>query len=366
MTEANKQKYNLIQQYLAGSLDPGRMHELEKEALEDPFLAEALEGYSAFEGTAQPHLSLLQRQLEARIAENAAKKNIFYFTWQRISVAAAASLLFISASILFWMKGTNTESRLAGNAKNVEVTLTPGDKLGEEDQTAERYAQNKAVTEEVEALTTLQQPGNETKVQPKVVNQPGPPSKRKLTESYAARTTPAPIVPDAAPKEAADVIAGQAVVNESATASARIASVDLDRNATGASSRGQVVSMRGTRASYSGDSGTVLNKAASRAISPVSSQPLVIEHTAQPIDGWENYQRYISLNKRLPAPAEEASTVVIIFTIDKQGKPDTCRIEKGIDERYNAEAIRLLKEGPLWKANKAGRKVAGYIQVDFK
>ncbi|PRY53922.1 hypothetical protein B0I27_103395 [Arcticibacter pallidicorallinus] len=366
MTEANKQKYNLIQQYLEGSLDPGRMHELEKEALEDPFLAEALEGYSAFEGSAQPHLSLLQRQLEARIAENAEKKNIFYFTWQRISVAAAASLLFISASILFWMKGTNTDSRLAGNAKNVEVTLTPGDELGKENQRDEKYTQNKAVTEEVEALTTLQRPGSETKVQPKVVNQPGPPAKRKVTESYAARPMPAPIVSDAAPKEAADVIAGQVVVNEIATASARIASVDFDRNATAASSHGQVVSMRGTKASYSGDSGTVLNKAASRAISPVSSQPSVIEHAAQPVDGWENYQMYISQNKRLPAPGGDASAVVVIFTVDKLGRPDTCRIEKGINERYNAEAIRLLKEGPLWKANRNGRQVEGYIQVDFK
>jgi len=364
MTEANKQKYNLIQQYLDGSLDPGRMHELEKEALEDPFLAEALEGYSAFEGSAQPHLSLLQRQLEARIAENAEKKNMFFFTWQRISVAAAASLLFISASILFWMKGTDSESRLAGNAKNVEVTLTPNDKLGEESQDAGKYSQNKAVTAEAEAFTALEQSQKETKVQRKVVT-PRTGSHGKVTQSYAARTSPAPATSDATPEKAADIIPDKSLVNESLIASARIAPAEQNRSTSPAYARGQVVTTRGIKTFSSRDSGSMHTKASSAVNSP-ASQASIIEDTVRPVNGWENYQTYISQNKRLPAPAGEASTVTIIFTIDSLGKPDTCRVEKGIDESYNAEAVRLLKEGPLWKANKADRKNVGYIQVDFK
>jgi|GEM_PF-1133660 len=364
MTEANKQRYNLIQQYLDGSLDPGRMHELEKEALEDPFLAEALEGYSAFEGSAQPHLSLLQRQLEARIAENAEKKNLFYFTWQRISVAAAASLLFISASILFWMKGTNTESRMASNTKNVEVTLTPNDKLGEDGQAAEKYSQNQAVTAEVEALTALQQSQDETKVQRKVVT-PRTGSQGKLTQSYAARTSPASATPDATSEKAADIKPDQSLGNERLIASARMASADPNRSASPAYARGQVVTTRGITTLSTNDSGSIHTKASSAVNSP-ASQTVIIEDAVQPVNGWENYKAYINQNKRLPTPVGEASSVILIFTIDSLGKPDTCRVEKGINESYNAEAIRLLKEGPLWKANKADRKNVGYIQVDFK
>ena len=34
-----------IEQYLAGKLSPRQMHAMEKAALDDPFLAEAMEGY---------------------------------------------------------------------------------------------------------------------------------------------------------------------------------------------------------------------------------------------------------------------------------------------------------------------------------
>jgi hypothetical protein len=302
MTEANKQKYNLIQQYLDGSLDPERMHELEKEALEDPFLAEALEGYSAFEGSVQPHLSLLQRQLEARIADNAVKKNMFFFTWQRISVAAAASLLFISASILFWMKGTNTESRLADNAKDVEVTLTPNDKLGEESQDAEKYSQNKEVTEEVEALTALRPPGNETKIQPKIVTS-GTDKKNKETQRYAAGTRPAPAISDTPSEKVEGFLPDKTRATGSLTASASIASAEPGQNAPPAYARGQVIAMRGTRVLSTHDSGRVHERASSAANS-TDPQTVVVQGAVQPLEGWENYQAYVSKNKRLPAPAE--------------------------------------------------------------
>ena len=35
-----------IEQYLAGNLSPLQMHAMEKAALDDPFLAEAMEGYT--------------------------------------------------------------------------------------------------------------------------------------------------------------------------------------------------------------------------------------------------------------------------------------------------------------------------------
>jgi hypothetical protein len=128
MGETNKLKYNLLQQYLNGQLDPKGMHELEKDALEDPFLAEALDGYETIKGSLHPHLSILQRQLEDRIALKQEKKNTMFFTWQRLSVAAAASLLFVSASILFFMKGTNRSAKIAVNPKQTEVKLTAADR----------------------------------------------------------------------------------------------------------------------------------------------------------------------------------------------------------------------------------------------
>ena len=110
----------MIKQYLDGKLDPSEMHKLEKQALEDPFLSDALEGYKhvSFPG---PQLSLLQMQLEERIAQQHENKNNFYFSWQRLSIAATAGVLLVLATILFWMKFTPA----TGGAKQVEVTLSP-------------------------------------------------------------------------------------------------------------------------------------------------------------------------------------------------------------------------------------------------
>jgi hypothetical protein len=47
-----------IQRYLAGGMEPAEMHALEKAALDDAFLAEAIEGYESMkEQVWQPQLA---------------------------------------------------------------------------------------------------------------------------------------------------------------------------------------------------------------------------------------------------------------------------------------------------------------------
>jgi hypothetical protein len=120
--ETNNINYITIQRYLEGLLDEKAMHELEKKALDDPFLADALEGYSKINSHASKHLSLLQLQLEERIAKQQENKNTFQFSWQRLSIAATAGLLCIIVSILFWFK---SQQAVPNNGpKQVDVNLT--------------------------------------------------------------------------------------------------------------------------------------------------------------------------------------------------------------------------------------------------
>lgn len=83
-------------------LDPQAMHELEKEALEDEFLAEALEGYHSIK-TSHANLSLLQQQLQTRIAKHRVEKTSVSLSARRLSVAAVVGLILILSGILFWM-----------------------------------------------------------------------------------------------------------------------------------------------------------------------------------------------------------------------------------------------------------------------
>src|SRR5690606_8776790 len=99
----NKYTSIRIQYYLEGKLSPEEMYQLEREALDDPFLQDAIDGYREAERVDERRLSSLQKRLEERIALRSEQKNDFYFNWQRLSVAATAGLLFILACVLLWM-----------------------------------------------------------------------------------------------------------------------------------------------------------------------------------------------------------------------------------------------------------------------
>ncbi len=74
-----------------GELPPGEMHAMEKAAMDDPFLADALEGY-AFTKTPGADLQSLQQKLAERISKSKTKK-IFIIgnSWMKI---AALVVLF--------------------------------------------------------------------------------------------------------------------------------------------------------------------------------------------------------------------------------------------------------------------------------
>src|SRR5690349_4306981 len=56
-----------IEKYHKGLLSPGEMNELEKAALDDPFLADALEGYAATNVNIQADLSDLENKMKNRL-----------------------------------------------------------------------------------------------------------------------------------------------------------------------------------------------------------------------------------------------------------------------------------------------------------
>src|SRR5690606_37760354 len=72
--------------------------------------------------------SLLQRQLHERIVHLQENKKVFDLTWQRLSVATAAAVLFILSGILFWMNGHKAVPQNSSE-KQVEVSLIDPDSI---------------------------------------------------------------------------------------------------------------------------------------------------------------------------------------------------------------------------------------------
>jgi hypothetical protein len=119
---------DVLEDYLDGKLDAKTMNRVEREALEDPFVAEALAGLSAAPKRSLQSISLLQKQLQERVAEQRNVKKTSVITWQRLSIAATAAVLFVAVSIVFWMKENNRQNELARLPKKVDVTIAQNNK----------------------------------------------------------------------------------------------------------------------------------------------------------------------------------------------------------------------------------------------
>jgi len=112
-----------IQQYLNGQLSNEEMYQLEREALDDPLLQDAIDGYRTQREVSHRRLSLLQQRLAARIEGQAKERDAFFFGWQRLGVAATACVLMVLVLVLLWMRNHHLQS--AETEKEVKVELAP-------------------------------------------------------------------------------------------------------------------------------------------------------------------------------------------------------------------------------------------------
>jgi CarboxypepD_reg-like domain len=85
---------------------------------------------------------------------------------------------------------------------------------------------------------------------------------------------------------------------------------------------------------------------------------------ASPVIKADEYDRYLEKNRVLIDEVKNIhGTVVVSFTVSKKGLSDF-KIEQALNDYLNAEAIRLVKEGPGWKILK-GKKAHATVMVKF-
>src|SRR5690606_20122474 len=111
-----------IQRYLNGELSREEMYELEREALDDPLLQDAIDGYRLQQHVSHRQLSLLQQRLASRIAGQAKERNAFFFGWQRLGVASTACVFMLLVLVLLWMRHPPARQQAADSEVQVELT----------------------------------------------------------------------------------------------------------------------------------------------------------------------------------------------------------------------------------------------------
>lgn len=111
---------NDIDKYLKGQLTPAQMHALEKKALSDPFLADALEGMGSLDpAELQGDLQQLQANLNKRI-----QKRSGGWTWAS-RIAAGLLLVAISAFVVIFISDRSGQKPAGNLALNKENESAP-------------------------------------------------------------------------------------------------------------------------------------------------------------------------------------------------------------------------------------------------
>ena len=89
--------------YIRGLRKGKEAHRLEKESMQDPFLADAMDGYNQVEGNHEQRIEKLRMQVSAHSAK---KKNTYAITW---SIAACLIIGFSISSYFLFLKKSMTD-----------------------------------------------------------------------------------------------------------------------------------------------------------------------------------------------------------------------------------------------------------------
>lgn len=100
----NNYQLSRIHNYVNGLMSKEDMHALEREALEDPFLQDAIDGYKLQNGVDIKQVSLLQQRLAARVQEQVSGRNKRFYNWQRLAIGMTAGVMFVTVCTLLLMR----------------------------------------------------------------------------------------------------------------------------------------------------------------------------------------------------------------------------------------------------------------------
>ena len=363
----------LIRRYLAGQLDDKAMHLLERQAMDDPFLAEALEGFAGHTPDQQANLSDLGRRLEKRVAKKKVRA-IHYVRW----AAAAAILILLGVGVMKLLQTNEpVKQEIAKTETKTQDTLPPG---AVTDESGHSQAANADQKVEIDGLNTMTlskpvPPATWQQLLKKPVMQESPvaavpPAAQMEPQPSASAPMPA-ILADKARQPEKDMVAAKEAAAETsdlykarkqadsltpaADYAAPVALAELAGRAPGIA----VSRARTKKMSDSGNTDELEDVSVGKKFksSEVYRAPI-------PAGGFDNYKTYLAKNTRYPA-AGVPGTVRIAFKVRQDGTLTHFRVVQSLQKDCDAEAIRVVKEGPAWLPASGNKTARVEVEVKF-
>lgn len=359
MSEPQSYSAKDIERYHRGGMTAAEMHLLEKAALDDPMLADALEGYT-YTGTASADLQSLQGRLQKRIEEDS-KKRVLIFGSPWLKVAALFLLLAGSGWLVFQTfsgKRNDLATNTTSEAQNIQKNLPA-------QSTDSAVPSVSAPLNNITASIT-----DSVKKNQDLVMERAKPSVTKKTKIVTIPAAQSKIEIDTAlGKNDGYVALGRRMSaikeseqsnQEAIVPSARFKKMP-DTNRASADTATQHVNVVLKRIDTPVDE-VVISKA--KQAPRARGVPIVID-TLEPEEGWSSFNDYVAENLKAPTGIKTKQAyekaVELSFDVDSEGNPVNVKVTKSLCEKCDAEAIRLLKEGPKWK----GKKTKGKVTIKF-
>lgn len=361
--------------YIRGLRKGKDAHRLEKESMQDPFLADAMDGYNQVEGNHEQRIEKLRMQVSAHSAK---KKNTYAITW---SIAACLVIGFgISSYFLFLKKSMTDEVFIAEEsvpAKLPEATtpatptnpatpaapVTPRADKKEMSASAviepmmEEALEQTAELQEVAATMDTSESASDKKmrmakvvtipnsniIQGKVTDEKGEPI---IGASVAYKGTNIGTITNMngefslVKKEGKKQLTAQFIGYDPVE-------IPVDTSQT------MLIAMNENKQTLNEvvvvGYGTNKNKKSTTVVTAKEQADKDI--TPQPVIGKRKYQKYLKENLVRPTDekcAQVKGKVVLTFLVNKEGRPFYIKVKESLCEFSDKEAIRLIQEGPDW------------------
>lgn len=447
MNENNKNTSHFtaedIRRYLKGQMSAEEMHAIEIAALDDPFLADAIEGYQGAlaggdEAAINAGLSKVNKQLQERIKQPPKVSSIAQNRWWNI---AAAALILVVAGIAFYNNRMNSGNDKTTLAVKEKSTNDSSDLAKAEEKpaspTTQSDTQSTTIKSNNDSIVAPAAPSSDVVSTPlsarssnesvsKPVDKKESDTSRKASgqkdeldaqqnqrlekqkveaitsaadnnvrekQSGAVASTPAERLHQLASRQ--NNFSGRVVDQDNKPlASASVTIVQNNTSATtdengsfslpatdsvvevqvgmigyetrkfrlrddlssnklvleaGGHLEEVVVVGYGRKRKQPGRESTAEGNGAGTLKKPETKATVKVQG-AVPLIGWVEYQKYLDKNKRPPSSNPLLiGEVVVSFQVRRTGMLSDFKVEKSLAKDHDAEAVRLIREGPRWK-----------------
>lgn len=406
-----------IQKYHSGNMSYEEMNELEKSALEDPMLADAIDGYEN-KNNIDKDLAVLRGKIKTQNV----KKSATYIRKLYSSISIAASVIVIFSIAYFLNKKTEKKeiqlsSKTTSPKQSVSPVLqeaSPTEQFENADSTS--FAKNdngnnkqslisksqntgeisgSFSTKEAEELASILK-SEKQKTSSKIIEKTNIQPTNKALASVSKKTNPSAVATQqqlATTIETEDIARADNtkfdVESKKETAGNLIASSDNIFSSDSVSS---------FAIAKNDDAKAIVVSKAKHAIPAAANisnnadmqmQEVVISGynnnrkksvntstqkvTANDLEKTENkseidktaFDNYVKTHKTTcidKAGNEIHGIVTLKFNIDKNGKPEKIKVEQSLDKACDDQAIKLLNEGPKWNASLKKKEV---VKITF-